>query len=316
MPLLKSKVLNNLILGYLNENDVKENLEYFNIKITKGIFLILVTDIDSFENVMDNKTIEERNLTIVKLLESINNIKTNLNIVSFHVTSGKFCSILNSDHNEQDFYDESIRLAENIQQNVNRLCSLSVTIGIGRKVDLLSDLKVSYNSAINAINFKFFMGSNQIISYKDTNIHHPKKSIQDIDNIQNSILSSIQLSNKINLEKYINVLFAELELYNLKSDTYIKNLCINLLAKCSVMFIDMHENYEEIIGNELLIFNKLFKCDNIYDLRRLISKLFNEIIDYLHTKRDRHNKKVIGYIVKIVNEKYNTKLTLSDISKR
>ncbi|HEY5562632.1 MAG TPA: response regulator [Clostridiaceae bacterium] len=315
IPLLKSYFLNNLIVGNLNEKEVRENLEYFNIKVSDGTFLILITDIESFENIMENKGIGERNLTIVKVLECINSIKTNLNTISFHVSSGMVCSILNPKDNREDFYDESIRFAEDIQQNENRLCNIKVTIGIGKKVNLLSDINVSYNSAINAINFKFFMGSNQIISYKDTNIQHSKKNIEDIYSIENTILSSIQLCNKVNLEIYINKFFTELEHYALISDVYMRNLCISLLSKCSVMLIDMHENYDEINGDEFLIWDKLFKCNNINDLRVLINNLFNELIDYLLTKRDGCNKKVVGNILKIVKDRYNMKLTLSDISK-
>lgn len=315
IPLLKSEFLNNLILGNLNGNIIKENLEYFNIKISMGMFLILVTNIEGYENIMEDKKVEERNLIMVKVLECINSIKTSLNTISFYVSPGLVCSILNSKQDELNFDDESIRFAENIQENENRLCSFRVTVGIGKKVNELSDLNLSYNSAINAINFKFFMGSNQIISYKDTNIKYTQKSIEDIYDIENIILSSIQLCNKGNLEKYINIFFTELEHYDLISDVYIKNLCISLLSKCSVMLIDMHENYEEINGNEFLIWDKLFKCNNINELKYLINNLFNNLIDYLLTKRDGCNKKVVGDIIKIVEEKYNNKLTLFDISK-
>ncbi len=316
LPLLKERFFINLIQGIQKQENIRETLEYFKIQFADGQFVVIVTEINNYDSVMTGKDMEEVNIALLKVLDCINNIHTKNKVFTFHIGSGRYFTIMNSSsHSEGNLYNETIGFSKKVQERISRVCNFDTTVGIGKGVTELTDLKNSYKKACEAVDFMFFAEPGQIIYYKDIYYKKEFDSMSDFESIEKKILSNIELCNKEALNKNIDRLFAKFEGGAWESDTYIRNLSINLIAKCSLLLQDMNENYEKIFGKESLIWDKILRSDTIFDIHEWIRSIFCRVIDYLYERRDDYNKKVIKDILKIIEERYGENLTITDIAK-
>lgn len=316
LPLLRDRFFISLIQGIHQQAAIDENLQYFDLKFVPGQFMVIVADIDKYESMQSQKSLDEMHLTTLKILECINSVHVEGNVFALHISSGRYCVVFNSSKTgERELYDEVLRFSDTVQNTIQKACAISTTLGIGKGVKEISELSLSYKKACEAADFKFFMGSGQIIYYKDINYKNEKNSIDDFEKIEKGILSSIELCDKETLNKNIDSLFARFENNAGESDIYIRSLCINLIAKGSVLLLDHHESYEKIFGKESYIWDKVMRVDTIFDIRQWIKNIFNGVIEYLSGRRDDHNKKVINDILKIIEKRYGENLTITDIAK-
>lgn len=315
LPLLKNKFFTDLIFHPMDDGSIMETMEFFGIPVLPGQWTAILADIDNFENLREGKSQEEIYILTMDVLERINAPPAQSGHMTFHVSAGRFCSILNTgDEGMRNTHEKVVAFADRLKKNMNDICRLSATVGIGKSVNRITDINYSYKSACNAIEYKFIMGTNQIINYKDAFINDCDGQLENIDLISAKTLSSLELCDKESVEKSIGLLFDRLKKSRMSSNIYTRNVCIDLLARTSVKLLDMNESFERIFGKETLIWDKIMRFDTIFDMQMWMKNIFYAIMDYLSEKKDNHNKKIINEIFKIIEANYSKNLTIADIS--
>jgi two-component system response regulator YesN len=205
--------------------------------------------------------------------------------------------------------------AGNIQQRVNDECELKFTVGIGKWVDELTKLQTSYKMACDAVKFKFFMGYNQIIHYKDTYFTSDSTDNFNLEVLESRIISAIQLCDVDTLNKCLVEMFNLMKGDVINTNSYIRTICIRLIARTSVILHDMHISYEKVFGKEHYIWDKLLKFDTIIDIQLWMKNILGGVIDYISQNQKSNNRKVINDILKIIEENYSRNITINDITK-
>lgn len=315
MPFLKSSFFNYLLHNSPGDNIIAEKLEYFNIPFLGGQYVALAIEIDDFGNRTAEDGQDEAYVTSFEVLECMNSYRADLLFEAFYVSEGRFCIIVNIHEDKtRILYEKILSFATGLQKKINEKSKINITIGIGRFTARLADIRSSYKEACKAVEYKFFMGSNQIINYLDITCDDNKDSIIDIDETEKKILSGMELCDRNTLNEGISMLFSHLNSQNRYSNVYIRNVCINLLAKASITLIEMHESFDAIFGKETYVWEKITRFDNIFDLQQWFKNIFNAILDHLSERKEGHNKKIINDILKIIEENYGKNLTIIDIS--
>jgi two-component system, response regulator YesN len=314
MPVLKSKFYEDLINGRLTEQEIYSGLDYFRLKMKANWYDILVTEVDSFEALTADMEPLKKHLLIVEILDNIRLFDEFNTNITFHLNEGKYCTILSMDVDKtESLYGDAFMLAQKLQEHLNTQLNLEITIGIGKGVSDLTELKTSYKKACEAVAFKFYMGNNQVIHYKDVN-YDENSSIVDWDETEKQIVTSIGLCDGNNLEIGLNKLFSDIKA-NSCSDTYIRNISINLVSKVSVMLLDMHESYGKVFGNETLVWDKLLKIDTVFNLQLWLKNIFNGVIEYLTSRKNGCNKRIINEILKYIDTNYHKNISIVDLSR-
>lgn len=313
MPVLKNKFFDDLINGRLTTPEIAKNLVYFDLEMPSGSFNLLVSEIDSFGDMKEGMYSSDVHLMQIKVLEILKAIKAPPLSVTFHVKDGRYCTLVATDSPDADLlYAECLDLAQRIQDKVNFQLQMEMTIGIGKGVRDLSDLKVSYKNACDAVAFKFYMGSNQIIHYKDV-YYDEKSSGIDMDEIGRHIATAVGLCDRENMEESLSMLFEDLR-RNACTDTYIRNICINVLSRVSATMQDIHESFGKVFGNEALVWEKLLRMDTVFDLKLWIKNILNAVVDYLNEKKTGCNKRIITTILNFIEANYHKNITIGDIA--
>ncbi len=120
---------------------------------------------------------------------------------------------------------QKIEIAENIRQQIEQKLDCTVTIGIGNIIKSITQLAESYRNAMLSLDYRFLLGLNQIIYYKDI---ISKTSIQSIlkNEWANKVYYSLKISNKEETNLLIKNIFN-----NLKSEYIPMQKCIVFLQK-------------------------------------------------------------------------------------
>lgn len=315
MPFLKSNFFNYLLHNTPSDSVIAENLEYFNIPFTTGQYIVLAAEIDDFENYKAEENQDEAYVRTFEILECINSYKGAPSFVAFHISEGRFCIIINTNADKRKhLYETILSYVTGLQKEINEICKLNITIGIGRATARLAEIKSSYREACKALEYKFFMGANQIINYLDITCDIKKDITMEIEEIEKKLLSSVELCDRDTLNESINLIFTHLNSRSQYSNAYIRNVCINLIARTSILLMEMHESYDDIFGKETLIWEKITRFENIFDIQQWFKNIFNVILDHLLERKEGNNKKIINDILKIIEENYSKNLTIMDIS--
>jgi two-component system, response regulator YesN len=315
-PLLKEKFLNNLIAGMQNHDTLEEDLRFYNIAFVPGRLTVIVSEIDGFAALKDENSRESVVMTVFKVLSCIQQVKTEDCAESFYLDEGRYCTLYstNCDH-AGELYEKVMEHAKNLQQEVNEQCRLKLTVGIGKWVDDIVDLQASYKTACDAVGFKFYMGGNQVIFYKDACFDSESPTSSNLDTLENKILSAIQLCDTNALHQHLDAMFELLKGNAMNTNSYIRTVCIKLIARTSVILHEMHANYEKVFGKEQLIWDKLLKFDTIMDIQQWMKNILGSVIDYILQNQKSNTRKVINDVLRFIDENYSKNIAISDISK-
>jgi two-component system, response regulator YesN len=315
-PLLKEKFLNNLIEGVVDLDSMEEDLIFYNIGFVPGPRVVIVSEIDGFSTLREEKFREDVLFLVFKVLDCINKVKCEDCVETFYLNEGRYCTIYNTNMSSpKELYEKTMVLSRNIQKKVNEQCQLKLTVGIGEWVHNFTDIHASYKKACDAVKFKFFMGGNQVIHYKDTYFNNDSTNNFNLEEIENRILSAVQLCDKDTLDQCLIKLFEMIKSNSMNTNSYVRTICVKLIARISIILHEMHESYEKIFGKEHFIWDKVLKFDTILDIQQWMKNILGSVIDYIAQNKKSNNKKVINDILKIIEENYSKNITITDISK-
>ena len=315
-PLLKEKFLNNLINGITNLDTLEEDLKFYNIDFGHGSMMVIVSEIDGFTAIKEEESLENVLLTVFQVLDCINTVKADDYSETFYMNDGRYCTIYSTFCKDtKELYEKAILFAGNIQLIVNDECQLKFTIGIGKWVDSLTKLQTSYKMACDAVKFKFFMGYNQVIHYKDTYFTSDSAEKFNLEVLEDRIISAVQLCDIDTLNQCLDEMFDVMKGDIVNTNSYVRTNCIMLIARISVILHEMHISYEKVFGKEHYIWDKLLKFDTIIDIEQWMKNILGGVIDYITQNQKSNNRKVINDILKIIEESYSTNITINDISK-
>ena len=314
MPVLKNRFFDDLVSGRLSDAEIYKNLTYYGLDLLGDCFNVLVAEIDSFEDVVDGMEQREVHLHIIKVLECFGLADQKIRAVTFHLNGGKYSTILGfSGLKTEELNDASIGIAQRIQEKVNRQYGLNLTLGIGKGVTRISQLKLPFKQASDALAYKFYMGNNQIIHYNDVN-YFKNSSRVDTDEACKSIVTAIELCDRERLDTGIDRLFNDIR-SQACTDVYIRNICIHVISKISVILQDMNESFSGVFGSETLIWEKLLKLDTVFDLQMWLRNILNTVINYLLDKKSGCNKKIVKDMIAYIEKNYMENISVTDISR-
>lgn len=313
--LLKEKFLTDLVDGKVSAGSPAEELKFYNICFVSELTVVILAELDGFDALCEEKPREDILMLVFKVLECIRNVKCRGCAETFYIGGGRYCTLFNTDAGGQkELHEKSVQLSRDIQCGVNDQCGLALTVGIGEWVLSLKDIHASFKKALEAVKFKFYMGGNQVIHCKDTYFNNASGINYSLDEIESRILSAVRLCDGETLEQCLTELFDLIKAKPANTTSYVRSVCIRLIARVSIVLNEMFESYEKIFGKEHLIWDKILKFDTILDLQQWMKNILGSVIEYISQSKKSSNKKVINGILKYIEDNYSRNITLTDIA--
>lgn len=240
LPIIRDQFLNALILERHNIIDLEGQLRRFNINIGTKNFIVAVIRIDQY---FDHKD-ELYGLYSLSVIETCKELLEGSQTILFGSHSGESVLIMNSENEKKYNY-----VLEEIRATIEKNHAHTVTIGLGESVKTLEGINLSYQGAMQALDYKLLEGDNKVLWIKDL---EPKRMevlfFSDVEEELNRILRS---GDKSALENYIKLLFdgiknKQITIEDLK--LFIMEMLLFFLKTCRVydFCIDWFEDNKDI----------------------------------------------------------------------
>lgn len=320
LPVIREKFLRNLVTGiYNSEQEAHNKLEFLKIPIQRDqSVLVSVIQVDNYNQLSEYKTEEDKQLLSFCVSNIVEEIMSEHNCgISFCLNENEFVLIFDQSTSYGTRY---LDVCEELSLYLSRFLKISVSIGIGSIVKNYLHIKMSYNDAYTALNYKFYTGTNSILSITDINnlsgIHSNsiKPETYNLYEVENNLLSCMKLGDREGVTEVIENLFNKFTSCNMPPVDYVQSLCVEIICSTSRALYEVDETLENIVFSQANILEVIYKTENIFDLKKNMFSIFDKIAIYFSNKHNQKNGKVISRIKEIIEKRYNENLSTSKLS--
>lgn len=207
-PLVRDQIMNRLVQGTVETRSIETEAHSFGLATDKRFYILSLIELEDVA-----EATKLLNVSTELLQFMITNIVTELagegmGFFAFSLTDGK-TAILGTGDDEGILTRQLRDLCLHTHDTILQALKLPVTIGIGRMVVSLSQLKDSYNEALKCLNYKFLMPADYIIAPEDI-----KQQIRqfDFDKFKEEIFLQVRLQDEAKIHEYIENMIQTVQL--------------------------------------------------------------------------------------------------------
>lgn len=299
---VREKHLNDLVTGFLNANDLMDGVLFKESDFRKGYYLIVILKIinnsknEGFESLKkeneDSKAARDRLIDVI----SSNDIDTecirdnrNRIVFIFHTNRIEF---LNKDFETR---------LENKFKDAFKELQLSFVAGMGKPVNELENMSVSYFQAERALKEEKYHGYNHVIQYSEG--FDNSTFVFDNATFTDRLIEGINKNNHEETIAYTNNLFSSIP-NNEESFVHAKFIAFSMLNVINKYFSEADQYFKH--------YREIENLKTMPDIITYVINTYNEIYEINGTKP---SKSIIRKIKKYINDFYYEDLTLNRISK-
>lgn len=310
LPYLKEKLLNSLIQNTFNVNDIKQQLDYFHIKINPKHVQIAVIEASLPEN-SDNMGEEERLLLNMHCFELVLKYFRDDEYVNVFIDNNQNIVVFSS--------DESIEFTdciEALRAMITNKLKCNICIGVGSIYNGISRAKASYKEACDALNYKIIAGKNLVISYSDINFPRPGTHTIQNDNAD-ALAFYIKAGIKKKAHQFIEECFYEcgragnsigIETIRVRASG-ILSVILNVITELEIYISDVFPDNQP--------FEQVFKIDTLPEMRDYLLKLSENAINIILSTQTKKVNQAIEDIKDYIHENMsNPEMSLSHTAKK
>lgn len=311
-PLLKERFLNRIISGNLKKSELDSKLDYFGIKLNKNHYAAISIDLDEIND--GDKLVKNDDYELLKF--AVYNISEELLVkhggIVFYNRDDRIVAIL-ADDDINMLQDTILQASEEIRFLVEKHLETTVSIGIGYICDSLSTIKSSYKSASSALDYRFMLGKNRIISAVDTG-YNPTANKIDKTGLQNKLIKAIKSGTTEDINAASYSIIQELRHANIhvyKCFTYIQQIFSQILN----MLDEINIEAEDVFGN-INPLSEISACKTLDDAGEWIKNTGFKISDCIIRHRVDNSQTQVKNAEKIIVQNYaDPNISLNDVCK-
>ncbi|WP_312372798.1 response regulator [Lachnoclostridium sp.] len=311
-PFLTDKFKKDLFYGkYHNKRQMLERMEYFELTIYKRCYLILAVEFDDYDNVVSQKDFEQQEILCMHLQQSINHIISNQSGIIDVRMDRNFALLLSSDNeNEVNILEEAYSIGDRIIETLSKN-SIGISIGISEVTCDFEQIGETFQHALDALKYKFNLGTKQIINYEDIKNIKKIESLELTD-IQTKINEILLSGNEGLASQFVIKLFEGFEAS--ASKRVVRNTCFMIIMCIQNAINEFSITFEDIFGKEELIWEKLMKFETIYDVKMWLRNVICFTINYINNKKERRGHQLTDEIACYIEEHYREPITVNSIA--
>ena len=313
MNAFREKLLTDIVAGKLKSNmEIEEALKQHDI-VVHGSFIIMTVEIGNIPDIVELVNHEEKKTmgnVIFDLIDGVLNEKKMGYIFNTH--NDKFVVLVtDSEKRINGRFGEYIAIE--IRKVINEIMDRTVTIGISPVYKHLDKIAQAYKESEIALKYKLIMGVDTLI-YFDIIQHGEKLTFSYPFNIEKGLFHSIQTGDTEECNRVINLLFSNINQYNLISPDYIYMICTELLLMTSRMITEEGGDINKIFKEGIFSIEEIMKNESIGDLRQWFKHIYKQIADYVNVLKKGNTKGIVKDIKHYIEKNYNMEINLNDLA--
>ncbi|WP_461206223.1 helix-turn-helix domain-containing protein [Clostridium sp. DL1XJH146] len=316
-PIIKEKLFNNLLTGKgLNVQEIEGRLQFLNIDFTFENFVVIVMQIDDYNEFVTNYDEIKRNLFKLQLIEIIEKLINEKYIgVSIEIESNRLVSIINYGEENVLVNDNNdiVELARKIKNMVEEYFPFTITAGIGMVYKDLFNIKLSYNEALKALRYKIYQGKNKIIDIGTIEEDEGELYYYNSEK-ERLLLNNIKIGNRDKVQAIIEELFLSIINNRNISTIYIKEYFIRIINQIIESVINSGINLEDIFEKKRNVYDEILEKETISDLENWFKEICLSIVGYINVTNESKGNKNIENVLQYIEKNFNKDISLKDVA--
>jgi Response regulator containing CheY-like receiver domain and AraC-type DNA-binding domain len=310
---LKEKLFTELILGNHNYtyNDLQSKLNLYNIQNTFNYLLVPIISLDYSSMIYD--IYNEIDINSIKL--SIKNLIFNnlskiytLELLDYKELIVMILFISDKYYSYGKIKSSLLSLKDAIKANLG----FTVSIGIGDPVTNIREIDKCYKESYLAINSKFYLGDDILISIHDVNGTESKQNFYPVEE-ELAIINALRTGDNLIIDKYIEAFYSSLSKGGFPLKNYLQGSTLSLLGSVYKFCIENDINIALASTKDFSPFHRILKCQTINEIKDqvklILDKIFNEI------NSNHKNNSLVSAAMNYIFNNYNKDISLETTAK-
>ncbi|GIP25000.1 DNA-binding response regulator [Paenibacillus sp. J23TS9] len=168
LPLLKERFLERLVVNGLRTSEIDERFQYFGLAPLSPLQLVMVADIDDFgTRTIRTDTGHDTEILRYAAFNVLEEIAIRENLLLFRTREERLVLVFSGETEESALYEQAYHIAEEARFYIDKFLKFTVSIGVGQACRSAEELPLSYRSALSALDYRFLLGKNRVLSILD-----------------------------------------------------------------------------------------------------------------------------------------------------
>lgn len=312
--LFQEKLLDDIIYGTLQRKKLTDIEEKFLYALHENAsFTTLLVELDDYSGSKSESSPIKMHQIIRSLSNHVLINPNNCKMIIKAINDKRFLIVICAAYNLGE--DEIERTSNEMLQYLKNDLQISVTIAVGLVVPSIEETCQSYDFNCELIHRKMFVGKGIVLTKKNTPLSEQNASFADVfASVDSELIKCVRNYDVEKLNHHIDRLFDTLETSGVFDQTFVQNICINVISKLQLYVNEVNETVENIFGIGTSLWNKLIAFETIIDIRQWMKGVFKAVIEYFSLKENSNCRKIVSKVVEEMEKHYNEELVLKDIA--
>lgn len=322
IPVLREKLLYDIIYGIVSDEDViNEKLEFFNLNLHNYTLMLVDNEgADVNPDEADSAELSQYDshlylLGIINVFEEM--FQDSFKVISISLNNNKVAFIIQY-LKDVEYYDEIVQTkCAFVQEMILSCFGFTVSIAISSCGGRAAELPDKFKECQQALEHKFYLGSNSIIFFKDLNAFFKCEDYTILENYQKRLMDSIKTGNENSVRENLRELFQNIEKTCCISKEYLKNFCWNTATLINNIRVsvssadnDKNEKNKDISG----LLRLIEKSDSVTELNEVLEEISLSVVAKVNNFNNKKIKLILKKAVDYLNLHYSEQVTLSEVA--
>lgn len=300
-PQLLDNLIKEIVYGEIDdEMKIWDKINYLGVKLEKGFFMLVYVEIDNYDEIMENKSIEQKQLFTIKIFEKAKELSISFGERQVTILDDSHFVYIGNSSNSKDMYEKCNEFATAVTESF-RITDISTTISISDICESIKEVNKLLQQCIYTIRYKFTLGSGKVLRIEDIPSGGYNENV-DLNKMQKDIRFLINSGSMGDIEKYVeNLLKCEVDMLG---ENYIRNLCFSVIMCVVFVLNENNESLKSCFNDISFLWKKLLKFETIVDARIWIYDILVSANRQISNKASNKYKLVVEEVKRIVQDNY------------
>lgn len=301
-PLIRERFLNRLLIGDMTAGEIEEKLEYFDMDVLlsakgKQAFAVVVLDTER-EHQNDYRQEDLRHFALFNISkelleqEEAGSVFQNIEEKTIAIFAGE----------PDELQEKAKGICQQIMDIMADKLNFSATAAMGRLVFNLENIHESYKTAINLLEYRFFLGNNRILSIRELPDAAQKRAM-NIEKDEVEILRALKGAQAEKQEELVAGFFERLRESGLSmEEVYL--LIQRLLIRMEQAMLDIDIDVNSLLGFEKNIVIEVYRYNTLEDIKNWFLKICRGISAELLQQRESFSENLVLQAQQYIKEHY------------
>ncbi len=317
ISVLREKLLYDVIYEInTNEEDILQKLELFRISSKNFYMMIVQNDAEDTENKEINQY--DRHLYQFGIINTFNEVFADrFEVIEVTLNNiGIAFLVIPKDTNESvtGLLDKKCAYLQDI---INNCFGFTITIAISSEGKVLTELPQKFSECREALEHKFYLGSNSIIFHSDVSTFFKYDDHSILEKLQKALIEGIKSGNEDSVKERLQDIYSYLKNIDPSKKDFIKNFYWNTISSINNIRItlmagegDKRLEYSELSG----LYGLIEKCANAEELTLLLDESARSVTQKVNSYNTKSIKLVLRKAVDYLYAHYNEQITLNEVA--